>query len=44
MDVLMIGTLAGVAGMLVVFVAGYYFLRDRIAPVEVQDESDKPSD
>jgi hypothetical protein len=34
MDVLMIGTLAGVAAMGVVFAVGYFFLKDRIADVE----------
>lgn len=42
MDVLMIGTLAGVIGMAIVFAVGYYLLRNRIAEVENPAESHKP--
>jgi hypothetical protein len=34
MDVLMIGTLAGGLGMGIVFVTGYFLLRNRIADVD----------
>lgn len=39
MDVLVIGTIAGGIGMLLVFLIGYFLLKDRIAPVEVDDNT-----
>jgi hypothetical protein len=39
MDVLMIGTVAGGLGMMVVFLAGYLLLRNRIAPIDSPPDS-----